>query len=61
MKTNPTTNNAIIEEFTKHPREYHNSGNDFIRGKSTCDVALEGLTAINGKLDTVDRSIKKIT
>lgn len=58
-KKDLTTNKALITEFAKHSREYHNLQKDVRIGKSNGDEAQEKLVSIIIKLDTMDRRISK--
>lgn len=59
-KKDPNTNKALIEEFAKHSREYHNPREYVTRGKSKGDGSQENLAYIIAKLDTMDRTITKM-
>lgn len=56
-KKNLATNKALIEEFSKHSREYHNPREDITRGRSNVDEGQYGIASIIAKLNTIDRRI----
>lgn len=59
-KKDPTTNKALIEEFTKHSREYHNPREDITRRSANGDGAYEVLMVVMVKLDTMDNRLTKM-
>ena len=56
-KKNPTTNKALIEEFAKHSREYHNSNEEFTRGNSSKDTGEDTISTVIAKLDKMEEKI----
>lgn len=50
----------LIEEFSKHSREYHNPWEDNTIGYKDGNGALEDLVAVMEKLDSMDRRMTKM-
>lgn len=59
-KKNLATIKELIEEFVKHSREYHNSGDDVTVGKGTREAGNENLTKIMAKVKNMDRRMTKM-
>lgn len=59
-KKNPNANKELIEEFSKHSREYHNSRDDVKRRNSNGEGVNDGVASIIAKLDTMDQRIAKM-
>lgn len=56
----PTTIKELIEEFSKHSREYHDPQEDKIRGYKDGHGASDDLAAVMEKLESMDRRMKKM-
>ncbi|XP_023749067.2 uncharacterized protein LOC111897346 [Lactuca sativa] len=57
-KKNPVEIKQLIEEFSKHSREYHNPRNDVTRGSA--NAALEDMLAVMAMLQSMDRRMTKM-
>ncbi|XP_052620935.1 uncharacterized protein LOC128126837 [Lactuca sativa] len=58
MKKAPPVIKQLIEEFSKHSREYHNPRNDVTRGSAY--AASEDLSAVMAMLKNMDRMMDKM-
>lgn len=54
------TNKALIEEFAKHSREYHNPKGDFTKEKSNKNGGQDVISAVVAKLDAMEEKITKM-
>ncbi|XP_023741082.1 uncharacterized protein LOC111889173 [Lactuca sativa] len=57
-KKNPAEIKQLIEEFSKHSREYHNPWNDVTRGSE--NAASEDMLAVMAMLQSMDRRMTKM-
>lgn len=60
LKKDLATNNALIEEFAKHSREYHKLREDITRGKSNGDGGQDRIDSIIAKLEAIGNRITKM-
>lgn len=58
MKKPPAIIKTLVEEFSKHSREYHNTRNDMNRGM--VNSVFDDMAAMMAKLEIMDRRMTKI-